>query len=418
MNSVLRRSALIVGLAALSVSGASCSGGLGLSLGEQVADTGRSVANLLPTADLFDTLPDLGGGTTLVHALGGVEMSESAQGMRETAWSLAMTKEIWCALRGLLRADGVEISLAEITDTRFTGSTLQTIRFQREFDGTHDSGCSGEQDPPAVPFFVRVDLALWDSNGNPVDLGQRNADARVRDVMGLVQFAPTAEGFDPDTAVGEHVGFAFVSGLPSNLSMEFQDSEFPQLPADGAGLGSMTFVVDLERLPDGGGNPTQGGSGPKAILIAVNRVQGGSEVLASARFDDPLNTSVRMFDARFQTATGMVMGVLFPESQTSTAVGTPPSFRMLVGFMSLAEGNRGAGFALDPHRPADVAEAWNEQGERISTEGYVVPTQFAGWPGASELWTDGFCRGVCQDWADVLDALPAVDTWYPASSGN
>ncbi|MGE0144793.1 MAG: hypothetical protein AB7I19_14985 [Planctomycetota bacterium] len=418
MQTARLRSALLVGLGALSFTAVSCSGGLGLSFGEQVADTGRSVANLLPTADIFDTLPDLGGGSTLVHALGGVEMSEMAQGMRATAWSLGMTKEIWCALRGLMRADGVEISLAEITDTRFTGGTLQTIRFQREFDGTHDEGCSGDHDPPTVPFFVRVDLALWDSNGNPVELRQRNADARVRDVMGLVQFASTAQGFDPDTAVGEHVGFAFVSGLPSSLSMEFQDSEFPQLPADGAGLGSMTFVVDLERLPDDSGNTTQGEGDPKAIMIAVNRVQGGSEVLASARIDDPLNTSVRMFDARFQTATGMIMGVLFPEPQTAAVVGTPPSFRTLVGFMSLAEGNRGAGFALDPYSPTNLAEAWNEQGERISTEGYVVPTQFPGWPGASEFWTDAFCHGVCQDWIDVLDALPAVTTWYPATSGN
>lgn len=404
----------LLGLVVGSLALAGCGGGVTLSVDQQVSQNGQAVGGMLPAADIFDALDTGLGPISMVHALGGVATSDTAAGIRETLNQLAFPREVYCHLRAMLRSPGTTVSLAQITDTRFTNLSYTTIRFQALFDGQHDDGCpNAGQQPVVTPFLVRADLALWDQHGVAIDPTAARAHTRVRNAMVLVQFADTVDAFDPDNAIGAHVGLAFATGLPVNLATEFQDTQFPVLPADAAGLGTVTFLLDFQRLPIDAGTPvTLPQNLPHAAMIAIGVGIGRRQILGALRFDDPNVNAPRVFDTRIEVGKGLTMGVLFQPQATAQVVAQP---RVAVGFVSLDPADRGAGFAPNPADLTQLFEAWDASGTLLPVQGYTPPASFSGWPGASTVWVDALGHGIVPDFDGELANLPAPSAWYPTT---
>ncbi|MBI5851289.1 MAG: hypothetical protein HZB39_09695 [Planctomycetes bacterium] len=393
----LRAPVLGIGLALL----AACSGGNSLTLEQQLQQTGQSIAGQLPDASALDSLDGMIGNA---HTEGLIGSSEMAAGMRQMLGRLDVPREIYRSVRAAMLASDTSISLARITDTRLAAGTYDTIRFER-------SVTTGS--PPSTGTRrVRIDLALWDALGVPVHPSQPRAHTRVRDAYVVVQLEDELGQFDADGEVGMHVAIAFATGLPTTLSPEFLDAEFPDLPADRAGFGAISLFVDIGLLDAAstlGTSPT-----PEAVLIAVQAGIGTREIVAAARFADPNSTEPRVFDTRIEAGTGVTMSTLL-RSSLRTEGGTNET--LVVGFMELGGQNHGAGFAPDPFDLTQLHHAWDANGQILDVNlPYTPPASFAGWPGASTLWSTRLGRGIAASFETALPLLPSVTTWYPAGS--
>lgn len=378
---------------------AACNGGTTLSLQQQLQETGQSVANLLPDPSLLDSFDGMTGNAQ-ISSIGGT--SETATGMREMLARLNVPREIYRDVRAAMLADDTTISLAAITDTRLTQASYDTIRFERTIQ-------TGDPEAP-VAKRVRMDVAFWDALGLAIYPSAPRAHTRVRDVYVVVQIADEQDVFDNDAEVGPHVGIAFATGLPATISSDFPDAEFPDLPADGAGLGALTLFVDLAVIGE-----TPSVDTPDAVMVAMSAGLGTRHILTAARFADPLSRDPRVCDIRIEVGVGVTLATLLqPElrAQTDAQIGET----LAVGFMKLGGEEHGAGFAPNPYDLTQLLHAWDAQGQIVEQQTpYTPPAAFAGWPGASTTWTEPIGQGIATAFEAALATAPDVSTWYPTT---